>query len=182
MAGATEITEGRALSVSAGNAVEQAIEHLANAARSSVVFGEPIERGEVTIIPCSEIALGLGTGGGSGTSQATQQAGAATGGGIGGGGGARGRPVATIVISRGTVRVEPIVDATKVALAALTTMGAMAFWLIRLTSATRARPPQLAAMWMRGRRMRGRGMRGRGMRGRIMRGMFMARMPRSFGR
>lgn len=177
MAGATEVTQDRALSASAGNAVEQAIQHLASAARSSVVFGEPIERGEVTIIPCSEIALGMGTGGGSGTSQATQQAGAATGGGIGGGGGARGRPVAAIVISRGTVRVEPIVDATKVAMAALMTLGTMAFWLIRLTSATRGRPPQLAAMWMRGRRMRRRGMRGRG-----MGGLFMARMPRSFGR
>lgn len=181
MTGATEITEERALSAYAGNAVEQAMEHLASAARSSVVFGQPIERGEVTIIPCSEIALGMGTGGGMGASQATQQAGPSTGGGIGGGGGARGRPVATIVISHDTVRVEPIVDATKVAMAALMTMGAMAYWLTRLTSATRARPPQLAAMWMRGRRMRG--MRGRGgMGGRIMRGMFLARMPRSFGR
>jgi hypothetical protein len=45
--------------------------------------------------------------------------------------------VAAIVISGNHVRVQPIVDSTKVALAALTTAGFMAFWLARLASSTR---------------------------------------------
>ena len=145
----------------AAKTADQIMERLGRAAQPNAVFGQPFERGDTTIIPCCEIALGLGAGGGSGTAQATEKQGQSVGEGLGAGGGARGRPVAAIVISRGTVRVEPIVDATKVAMAALTTAGFIGFWLFRLTGSTRARP----FLTIRGARMRPFWMtRGRGMR------------------
>ena len=124
--------------------VEQTLSKIFEATHVSAVFGQPVERGETTIIPCSEIFVSVGMGGGMGTGPA-QKEGETTGGeGIGGGGGARGRPVAAIVVTPAGVRVEPIVDVTKVALAGATTAGFVFFWLMRLTGATRS-------MRMRGR-------------------------------
>jgi uncharacterized spore protein YtfJ len=133
-------TGERAANTISMQSLNQTIDTIWNATRPSLVFGQPIERGNVTIIPCCEIAMGMGLGGGSGTSPATEKAEKAGGEGFGTGGGVRGRPVATIVITADDVRVEPIVDATKVALAALTTAGFMAFWVARLLGA--ARGPQ----------------------------------------
>jgi uncharacterized spore protein YtfJ len=121
----------------------QVIERLARTAQPDVVFGQPVERGEVTVIPCAEIMLGMGMGSGSGASQATEKAPAAGGEGAGSGGAARGRPVAAIIITRDAVRVEPIVDVTRVALAGLTTAGFMAFWLARLAGALRSQPANM---------------------------------------
>jgi uncharacterized spore protein YtfJ len=61
--------------------------------------------------------------------------------GEGGGGGGRvlSRPVAAIVISPTGVRVEPIVDVTKIALAIFTTLGFMTAMLTQLRS---TKPPK----------------------------------------
>lgn len=120
--------------------VEQTLDRLYRAARPDVVFGQPIERGDTTIIPCLEVSLGMGMGGGSGSNPAADQVDRRTGEGMGAGGGATGRPVAVIVMSRDNVRVQPIVDMTKVGLAALTTAGFALFWLARLTQTTRSTP------------------------------------------
>lgn len=137
-------TDGRAM-----QAAEQALDRVARTARPDVVFGQPIERGDTTVIPCCEIVLGMGMGSGSGTNPSPargeaagerEAAGTGSGEGAGAGGGARGRPVAVIVIAHGTVRVEPVVDATRIALAALTTAGFMAFWVARLVGAVRTAP------------------------------------------
>jgi hypothetical protein len=99
----------------------------------------------------------MGVGSGSGTNPAvptgstgatgatSDSARASSGEGAGAGGGAQGRPVAAIVITGNQVRVEPIVDVTKVALAALTTAGFMAFWLARLARSTRRQPTAVTA-------------------------------------
>jgi uncharacterized spore protein YtfJ len=57
------------------------------------------------------------------------------GGGGGGGGGASGRPVAVISVSEERVQVEPVVDATKIALAFFTALGSMLFMLINMRKA-----------------------------------------------
>jgi uncharacterized spore protein YtfJ len=57
------------------------------------------------------------------------------GGGGGGGGGASGRPVAVISVSEEGVQVEPVVDATKIALAFFTALGSMFFMLIKMRRA-----------------------------------------------
>lgn len=159
----------------AAKTADQIMERLGRAAQPNAVFGQPFERGDTTIIPCCEIALGMGAGGGTGTAQTAEKQEKSVGEGMGAGGGVRGRPVAAIVLARGTVRVEPIVDATRVAMAALTTAGFIGFWLLRLTGSTRARP----LLMIRGARMRPFGMmRGRGMRIRAFRRSPMAmRLP-----
>jgi uncharacterized spore protein YtfJ len=48
------------------NSVEQTMSRLVNSARVEAVFGPPVERGDITVIPCSEIAVGLGMGSGHG--------------------------------------------------------------------------------------------------------------------
>lgn len=90
------------------------------AAEPGAVFGAPVERGEYTVITCSEVGGGLGAGFGSGVDES-----GAGGGGGGGGGGSFGRPVALISIGPDGVEVQPIVDVTKVGIAAIAAVGAL---------------------------------------------------------
>ena len=113
---------------------------------AEALFGGPVEREGVTIIPCSEVITGFGMGGGSGsgpaatsqTERATRPSEVAGGSGIGGGGGAQGRPVAVVAISHGSARVLPVVDVTKFMLAAMTTVAFVAFWLAQGLARSRA--------------------------------------------
>jgi uncharacterized spore protein YtfJ len=118
--------------------------------RPESVFSAPVTAGDTTVITAAEVtvSVGAGAGGGYGFGQAPSPggegapAGAANEGGGGGSGGAGGgvalgRPVAAIIISPQGVRVEPIVDPTKIALAFFTTLGSMAFMLARMRRAGR---------------------------------------------
>lgn len=71
------------------------------------VYGDPIERDGVTIIPAAAIRGGLGYGGG--------RDGAGADGG-GGGGGVIARPVGVYRIENGTVTWEPALDVTRIAI------------------------------------------------------------------
>jgi uncharacterized spore protein YtfJ len=79
------------------------------------------------VIPAAEVlsAMGFGMGSGSGPDVENEGSGGSGGGG-GGGGRVFSRPVAAIIIQGDSVRVEPIVDVTKIALALFTTIGFMA--------------------------------------------------------
>jgi uncharacterized spore protein YtfJ len=114
--------------------LEQVLGQLVKSASVDSVFGQPVERDGATIITCSEIAVGLGMGSGAGP---VDEQGNLTGSGGGGGGGSRGRPVAVIVMSREGVRIEPVLDMTKVVLAAITTGAFMLVWFGRLTGLNR---------------------------------------------
>lgn len=116
------------------NSIEQVFGQLANSARADVVFGQPVERDGGTVIPCAEVAVGLGMGTGSGP---MDEHGRPMGGGGGGGGGSRGRPIAVIVMTRDGVRVEPVLDLTKIVLGSLTTGAFMLIWLGRLARMNR---------------------------------------------
>jgi uncharacterized spore protein YtfJ len=102
------------------------------------VYGEPIDHGDTAIIPTAEVlsVMGFGIGGGSGP---RDEQGEVQGTGSGGGGGGRvlSRPVAVIVASPEGVRVEPVVDVTKIALAALTAAGFMLGMLLRMRPSTK---------------------------------------------
>lgn len=111
------------------SSVEQVMTQLVANASVNSVFGQPVERDGATVIPCSEIAVGLGLGSGSGP---IDERGNSAGSGGGAGGGSRGRPVAVIVMTRDGVRVEPVLDLTKIALASFTTGAFMLFWFGRL--------------------------------------------------
>jgi uncharacterized spore protein YtfJ len=106
------------------------------ASRPNIVFSAPVERGEHTLITASEVVSAGGFGSGSGSAPVPSENGSSHGdaGGSGGGGGgfSSARPVAAIVIGPDGVHVRPVVDVTKIALAAITAWGAMAVTLSRM--------------------------------------------------
>ena len=122
--------------VMTNNTVEQVLGRLVGVARADAVFGQPMERGDSIVIPCSEVSVGMGFGMGMGGG-GEQQQGQGSGGGAGAGGTSKGRPIAAIIVSPEGVRVEPIVDVTKVVLASLTTGAFMLLWLARLSRVAR---------------------------------------------
>jgi uncharacterized spore protein YtfJ len=114
------------------------------AAQPGAVFGEPITVEGQTVITATEVIAGgaMGFGGGAGVGMtptedemeegAEQKRGTGVGGGSGSVGGSMGRPVAAIVLNQDGVRVEPIVDVTKVGLAFFTTLGAILITLFKI--------------------------------------------------
>ncbi|MFN2189589.1 MAG: hypothetical protein ACK2T3_12570 [Candidatus Promineifilaceae bacterium] len=114
------------------------MEKLYDIADPKAVYGEPVEVGEYKVITASEVYImqgyGYGYGGGAGSGspdtdtvdegpddKSDGQA-VGIGGGGGGGGSVSARPVAAIEIGPHGVRVEPIVDPTKIAIAFFTTL------------------------------------------------------------
>lgn len=122
------------------DAVRQTLGRLLETVGAGSVFAAPVVRENVTVIPCAEVMMGMGMGQGSGTGVASDSTGRSEGSGAGGGGGGTSRPVAAIVITQGQVRIEPIVDATKVALAGITTFAFMGATLLRISRAGRGQP------------------------------------------
>jgi uncharacterized spore protein YtfJ len=124
----TTLTERVIPAISSDEQSVKLLESLFAAAKPDTVFGEPVTAGEYTIITAREIGLGGGFGFGRGFGPAESPSGTtvAGGGGIGGGGGSSGRPVAVITIGPNGVRVEPIVDVSRIALRALMLVGGIA--------------------------------------------------------
>lgn len=114
-------------------AVQDIMEVFLDTANVERVYGDPIRHGDTLVIPAAEVltGLGFGLGGGGGSDDQGD-----VGGGGGGGGGGRSfaRPVAVIIASPDGVRVEPVVDVTKIALATFTALGFMAGMCMRMMS------------------------------------------------
>ncbi|MDT8304836.1 MAG: hypothetical protein RRC07_02775 [Anaerolineae bacterium] len=120
------------------------VERLFVVAEPGAVYSEPVTQGEYTVITAREVTIGLGFGfgGGGGTGpgedeesageERASSVGAGYGTGGGGGGTAAGRPVAVIEIGPSGVRVEPIVDPTKISIALFTAAGSMGFMLLKM--------------------------------------------------
>ncbi len=122
---------------------QDTMEEFLAAADVRVVYGEPIQHDDTMIIPTAEVLCGLGFGVGSGSGTSTENPDKpAQGSGSGGGGGGRilSRPVAVVVASPEGVRVEPVVDVTKIALAGLTALGFMVGMMFRMSSRRHALP------------------------------------------
>ena len=137
---AASLGETVSLIESAGEQMPKTLEKIFAAAQSGAVFGQPVESGSYTVITAAEVTSGGGFGVGMGRgpvpkSDAKQSPPAEVappagrqsigGSGFGGGGGAMGRPVAIIAIGPNGVTVRPVMDVTKVALAALTAAAAV---------------------------------------------------------
>jgi|SRR5579884_2748045 len=142
-----------ASSPAATQTLERSLHDLLATVSAQGVFGRPVEKGEVTVIPCAEVFAGMGLGGGRGTSAPSQQQTAGEGEGVGGGGGGRARPIAVIAVAPDGVTVRPVLDVTRIALAGVATGAFMTYWLIQLAAGTRASrsrkapsPPRLARM------------------------------------
>jgi len=122
--------------------VQKTMERFLAAADVEAVYGDPVQHGETMIIPAAEVLSGMGFGIGFGigdnnqsdeeTAEDQPTAGSAGGGGGGGGGRVLSRPVAVVIVEPGSVRVEPVVDVTKIALAAFTAFGFMFSMLARM--------------------------------------------------
>jgi uncharacterized spore protein YtfJ len=112
-----------------------------SAASVDAVVGQPIREGENIVIPTAEVLsfAGFGLGSGTGSQGPGENENTGSGGGGGGGGRVLARPVAAIIVSPAGVRVEPIVDATKIALAVFTTAGFMAAMIARMWN---TKPPK----------------------------------------
>jgi uncharacterized spore protein YtfJ len=122
--------------------VQDTLDKFLDAANVYAVYGEPVYQGETAIIPTAEVLSAMGFGVGSGYGRGSEENESGQGGGGGGGGGGRilSRPVAVVIASPEGVRVEPVVDVTKIALAALTAAGFMVGMLVRMTSSRRRMP------------------------------------------
>jgi hypothetical protein len=82
--------------------LERLADRLGGRASVTAVFGEPVVREEVTVIPVARVGFGFGGGAGRETGDAK------TGEGGGGGGAATARPIGFIEISNGTAVYRPI--------------------------------------------------------------------------
>jgi len=118
------------------NMIQETMDTFLSAANVEAVYGEPVEKDDVVIIPSAEVVslAGFGVGTGYGINEEGENGEKQVGGGGGGGGGGRvlSRPVAVIIASPDGVRVEPVVDPTKIALALFTTIGFMFGMIARM--------------------------------------------------
>jgi uncharacterized spore protein YtfJ len=107
---------------------------LLEVANVSSAYGDPVQSGDNLIIPAAEVLAGVGFGLGAGFGRNSKEEDSQAGGSGGGGGGrVLSRPVAVVIASPEGVRVEPVVDVTKIALAALTAGGFMLATLARMS-------------------------------------------------
>lgn len=118
-----ENSQGIADATQTMNNVQEVMNRFIGTAHVTSVYGEPVQVGDTTIITTAEVVGGLGFGMGSGSGPELEGGQAPGGSGGGGGGYVQARPVAVIVASPEGVRVEPVVDVAKIALAALTAFG-----------------------------------------------------------
>ena len=105
------------------------------------VFGDPMEVHGRTIIPVAKVRFGFGMGMGRGKRSEDETPDddhhRATGG--GGGGAAVIRPLAVIEISEGRTKVTPIMDVTRMSLAAIALAAWAIFWISRTLRVQTAR-------------------------------------------
>ncbi len=120
-------------------AANELMARLFDITKPEVVFSQPVTQGQYTVITASELTAGIGVGYGGGGQPVPEgkESGVGFGGGGGGGGGTLARPVAAIIIGPEGVRVDPIVDATKIAVAFFTAFGAMWMALSRMRRTAR---------------------------------------------
>jgi uncharacterized spore protein YtfJ len=116
-----------------GKAIDMAqetLEQFIKTADVSKVYGEAISHEDTLILPTAEVLAVAGFGAGYGSGGPEDVGGA--GGGAGGGGRTFSRPVAVVIADKTGVRVEPVVDPTKIALTMFTAVGFMVATIARM--------------------------------------------------
>ena len=107
--------------------VNELVERIKGSAKVEVVYGEPREIGEKTIIPVAVVAYGFGAGAGGGGAGPGGDGAIGSGGGGGGGGGVRVHPVGVLEVTADETRLVPILDWTRIITTGLTFFG---LWMI----------------------------------------------------
>ncbi len=139
----SEKQEGfRLLAATRADEAVRLIGRLYEVASPSAVFGEPMQVGDRTVFTASEASVSMGVGFGFGegpepTSSEASDLERESGGGGGGGGGGYGtsRAVAIVSVDADGVRVEPIFDVTKIALAFVSMLGTLLVMQARMRRA-----------------------------------------------
>ena len=103
--------------------VQETLETFLETADVNKVYAEAVEHEGSLIIPAAEVVAGMGFGATYGGVIPLDEEGGSSGGGGGGGGKTFARPVAVIIADKDGVRVEPVMDHTKIVLTALTAFG-----------------------------------------------------------
>jgi uncharacterized spore protein YtfJ len=108
-----------------GELAEELLDRISQAvgdkAKASTIFGDPVEREGITVIPVAKARFGFGGGAGSGTGQSGEE-----GSGGGGGGGAMVTPVGYIEVRAGSAEFKRIGNPTDVlALVAAASLAAL---------------------------------------------------------
>jgi uncharacterized spore protein YtfJ len=111
--------------------IQETMDTLLDTADVSKVYGVPIAHEETLIIPAAEVVAIAGFGAGYGSGGPEESSG--EGGGGGGGGKTFSRPVAIVIADKEGVRVEPVVDPTKIAMTFFTALGFMVATIARMT-------------------------------------------------
>jgi uncharacterized spore protein YtfJ len=126
----------------ADNRLSKLVESLGGTASAKAVFGEPIERDGVTVVPVARVRYGVGGGGGRGPGRGKKhEAGEGEQVGYGHGGGVQAAPVGYIELSGGKASYRRIADPARPMAVALLfpLVGAAAFSAAALVLAALAR-------------------------------------------
>jgi len=107
-----EDAEKEARADAAENGLTRLAERLGAKAAASAVFGTPVERDGVTVIPVARVRWGFGGGGGGGRNEKAQD-------GWGGGGGVQAVPLGFIEVKDGGAQYRRVHDPLRLAIAAL---------------------------------------------------------------
>lgn len=129
----TDIEEKEIVIQDPGQAIDMAqetMEAFIETADVSKVYGEPIVHEDTLIIPAAEVLAVAGFGAGYGSGGPEEAGG--EGGGAGGGGQTFSRPVAVIIADNNGVRIEPVMDPTKIAMTFFTALGFMVATITRM--------------------------------------------------
>lgn len=117
------------------NKVNEQIEEMLGRMDSKAVFGEPVQQGDMTLIPVASVAYGFGSGQGWGRGKdedAAEDAPMGEGGGAGGGGGGMARPLGYIKIDADGAKWEPTMDMTRISVAGMLLSGWVVFWVMKM--------------------------------------------------
>jgi uncharacterized spore protein YtfJ len=107
--------------------VAELLDRIKASAKVEVVYGEPREIGEKTIIPVAVVAYGFGAGEGSGTRDTAGGNGLSGTGSGGGGGGVRVQPVGVLEVTPEDTRLVPILDWTRIITTGIISFG---IWMV----------------------------------------------------
>lgn len=111
--------------VSGEHIVGDLLDRIKGSAKVEVVYGEPREIGEKTIIPVAVVAYGFGAGAGGGKGERPGGDGAIGRG--GGGGGVRVQPIGVLEVTADETRMVPIFDWTRIITTGIISFG---IWMV----------------------------------------------------
>lgn len=134
MAETLDEAKAEAQSDAFGDSIGRLAERLGASAKAATVFGDPVERDGVTVIPVARVRWGVG--GGSGRRRGEQNEG------TGGGGGVQAAPLGFIELRGGQAHYRRVHDPLRLALAALllplTFAASAAVMMVTLTALARS--------------------------------------------